>query len=83
MLQLSVENHSIKTATCDLDLIFKILSQMKILLSGLQFNFTAHPQRETLKGKRHEERVMEREQYTSCTLASVHRSSLTHVSWLH
>lgn len=47
MLQLSVENHSIKTATWDLHSIFKVLSQIKIFLSGLQCNFTAHPQRET------------------------------------
>lgn len=55
MLQLSVENHSIKRATCGLHSIFKVLSQIKIFLSGLQCDFTAHPQRETLKGNGNEE----------------------------
>lgn len=76
MLQLSIENHSIKTATCDLDSIFEVLSQIKISLSGLQCNFTAHPQRETLKGNRNEEWVMEREKYTSPPRASLHGWSI-------
>lgn len=49
MLQLFVENHSIKTETSDPDFIFKILSQIQIFLSGFQFNFIACLQRETKK----------------------------------